>query len=137
LCVRENPNGQRVTPIAYDRSGALITMTETKNRRQDHRIRLEAFYSSGRVDGTGALADVSYSGALVEDASMKPAIGTRVLLYLYLEPPSAFEAAAPFELAGHVVRHSATGFAIEYNDNLDPDVRRMVDDAAAVVAVPR
>ena len=41
------------------------------------------------------------------------------------------------ELTGHVVRHSSTGFAIEYEDNLDRDVRRMVDDAAAVVAVPR
>jgi hypothetical protein len=56
---------------------------------------------------------------------------------VYLKPASAFEAATPFELTGHVVRHSSTGFAIEYEDIVDPDVRRMVDDAAAVVAGPR
>jgi hypothetical protein len=67
---------------------------------------------------------------------MRPEIGTNITIYVYLEPPSAFEAVTPFKLAGHVVRHSPTGFAIEYEDNLDPDVRRMVDDAAAVMAVP-
>ncbi len=114
-------------------------MTATTNRRRDNRIpiRLEAFYSAGRVEGVGVLANISYSGALVEDTVMRPKIGTLVVLYVYLQPPSAFEAATPFELAGHVVRHSSNGFAIEYDDNLDPDVRRMVDDAAAIVAVPR
>jgi len=68
---------------------------------------------------------------------MRPEIGTPVTLYVYLIPLSAFEALTPLELAGHVVRHSSNGFAIEYKDNLDPDVHRMVDDAAAVVAVPR
>jgi hypothetical protein len=83
------------------------------------------------------LANISYSGALIEDTSMRPEIGAPVVLYVYLKPPSAFEATTPFELVGRVVRHSSAGFAIEYQDNLDPDVRRMVDDAAAVVAVPR
>jgi hypothetical protein len=68
---------------------------------------------------------------------MRPKIGTRVALFVYLKPPSAFGAPSPFEVSGHVVRHSSDGFAIEYDDNLDPDVRRMVDDAAAVVAVRR
>jgi uncharacterized protein (TIGR02266 family) len=84
----------------------------------------------------GVLTNISYSGALIEDTSMQPEIGTPIALYVYLEPPSAFEAATPFELTGHVVRHSSTGFAIEYEDNLDPDVRQMVDDAVAVVAGP-
>ncbi len=113
-------------------------MTETTNRRPYNRIsiRLEAFYSAGRVEGDGVLANISYSGALVEDTKVRPAIGTFVVLYVHLEPPSAFAAETPFELTGHVVRRSSAGFAIEYKDNLDPDVRRMVDDAAAVVAVP-
>ncbi len=89
------------------------------------------------VDGFGELANISYSGALIEDTAMRPKIGTPIALYVYLKPPSAFEAATPFELSGHVVRHSSTGFAIEYEDIVDPDVRRMVDDAAAVVAVRR
>ncbi len=36
-----------------------------------------------------------------------------------------------------VVRHSSTGFVVKYEDNHDPDVRRMLDDAAAIVAAPR
>ncbi len=114
-------------------------MTETTNRRPDKRIliRLEAFYSARRDEAVGMVANISYSGALIEDATVQPEIGTFVVLYVDLEPPSTFEAATPFELTGHVVRHSSAGFAIEYKDNLDRDVRRMVDDAAAIVAVPR
>jgi hypothetical protein len=114
-------------------------MTETTNGQRDNRIsiRLAAFCSSGQVEVAGVLADISYSGALIEDTSMRPEIGTSIVLYVYLKPPSAFNAPTPFELAGSVVRHSPNGFAIEYKDNLDPHVRRMVDDASAIVVVPR
>ncbi len=114
-------------------------MTATTAKSRDYRIsiRLEAFYSYGRMEDDGMLADISYSGALIEGTTIQPEIGTRVALYVYLKPPSAFEAATPFKLTGHVVRHSSAGFAIEYEGKLDPDVRRMVDDAAAVVASPR
>ncbi len=114
-------------------------MTETTNRRPDKciPIDLEVFYFAGRVEGVGVLANISYSGALIEDIAMRPEIGTSVVLYVYVHPRSAFAAETPFELVGHVVRHSSAGFAIAYEDNLDPDVRRMVDDAAAIVAVPR
>jgi len=113
-------------------------MTGTTNKSRDDRIsiRLEAFYSFGRMEDDGMLADISYSGALIEDTAMQPEIGTRVDLYVHLEPPSAFKAAAPFKLTGYVVRHGSTGFAIEYQNNLDADVRRMVDDAAAIMADP-
>ena len=113
-------------------------MAETTNRQRDNRvlIRLEAHYSFRRVVGLGVLANISYSGALIEDTTMRPEIGTFVALYVHLEPPSAFEAANPFKLTGHAVRHSSTGFAIEYKNKFDPDARRMVDDAAAIVAVP-
>ena len=122
-----------------DLDGARIAMTETTNRRPDKRIStdLEAFYYAGRVEGVGQLANISYSGALIEDTTVQPEIGTFAVFHVYLQPPSAFAAETPFELTGHVVRHSSAGFAIEYKDNLDSDVRRMVDDAAAVVAVPR
>jgi hypothetical protein len=114
-------------------------MTATTHRGRDDRIsiRLEAFYSYGRVEDNGMLADISYSGALIEGTTMQPEIGTRVVLYVHLNPPSAFEATPPFELTGHVARHHSTGFAIEYEDNHDPDLRRMVDDAAAIVATRR
>ncbi len=122
-----------------DLDGARIAMTETTNRRPDKRIpvHLVALYSSGLFAADGVLANISYSGALIEDTEMRPEIGTRVVLYVYVHPRSAFTAETPFELVGHVVRHTSAGFAIEYKDNLDPDVRRMVDDAAAVLAVPR
>jgi hypothetical protein len=114
-------------------------MTATTNRRRDNRIPLplEVHYSFNRVEGFGKLANISYSGALIDDPAMRPKIGTPIVLYVYLKPPSAFEAVVPFELTGHVVRHSSTGFAVEYEDIVDPDVRRMVDDAAAIVAVSR
>jgi hypothetical protein len=73
---------------------------------------------------------------LIEDSRVRPKIGTFVVIHVHLYPPSAFAAETPFEVVGHVVRHSPAGFAIEYKDNLDPDVRRMVDDAAAVAAAP-
>ncbi len=114
-------------------------MTASTNKRRNDRIsiRLKTHGSFGRVELVGVLTNISYSGALIEDTTMWPKIGTPIILYLHLNPPSAFTATSPFKLAGHVVRHSSTGFAIEYDDNLDPDVRRMVDDAVAVVAVPR
>ena len=114
-------------------------MAETTSKQRDNRIsiRLVALYDIGRMGASGRLANISYSGALIEDITMQPEIGTRVVLYVYLKPPSAFGAAPPFKLAGHVVRHISNGFAIEYEDNLDPDVCRMVDDAAAIMAVPR
>ena len=114
-------------------------MTATTAKSRDYRIsiRLEAFYSYGRMEDDGMLADISYSGALIEGTKMRPEIGTAIVLNVYLKPPSAFEAVTPFQLTGHVVRHSSTGFAIEYEDNHDPDLRRMVDDAAAIVATRR
>jgi hypothetical protein len=121
-----------------DLDGARIAMIETTNRRPDKRIptHLGAFYYARRADAVGVVANISYSGALIEGTTVQPEIGTFVVLYVYLEPPSAFEAATPFELTGHVVRYSSAGFAIKYKDNLNRDVRRMVDDAAAIVARP-
>ncbi len=114
-------------------------MTATTNRRRDNRapISLKAYYSFGRVDGVGVLADISYSGALIEGISTRPEIGKSIVLCVYLKPPLASGKVTAFELSGVVVRLSSTGFAVKYEDNHDPDVRRMLDDAAAIVAVPR
>ncbi len=114
-------------------------MTETTNKGRGYRVsmRLEAYCSEDLFEVVGVLADISYSGALIEDTSMQPEIGTPIVLYLYLKPPGAFKAVSPFKLTGHVVRHSSTGFAIEYEHSFDPGVRRMVDDAAAILAAPR
>jgi hypothetical protein len=103
---------------------------ETQNRRRSGRIqtRFESLYSAGRYEGTGVLADVSYTGAMIEGASLKPEIGKPMRLYVFVQP------VAPFELVGTVVRHTENGFAIEY-PTLSDEVRRFVDDAAAIVRV--
>ena len=102
-----------------------------ENRRGDGRIRtqFETLYSAGRTEGAGVLADISYSGALIAEASLRPEVGDKLRLYVFVQPVS------PFELIGSVVRVTEDGFAIEYELS-DPAVRRLVDDAAAIVTAP-
>ncbi len=109
---------------------AEIVEDDDGNRRRGGRVptQFESLYSAGRSEGTGTLADISYSGALIEGASMKPEIGKDLRIYVFVQP------VAPFELVGTVVRHTEAGFAIEYPAVSD-EVRRFVDDAAAIVNV--
>ena len=100
------------------------------DRRKTPRFkaRFDALYSSGSREGAGVLAEISYAGVRLEETSIRPDVGTRVVLYVFVRPVQ------PFELAGEVVRHTERGFAVE----IDPpsiEVRRLVDDVAAVVAV--
>ena len=97
-------------------------------RRQHPRFRarFDTLCSSGRSEGAGVLADISYSGARLVDSSLEPELGTKVRLYVFIQPVS------PFELVGEVVRTSPTGFAIAYQVE-SPEVRRLVDDVAALV----
>jgi hypothetical protein len=100
-------------------------------KRRDLRIktRFETLYSEDRHEGVGVLADISYSGVLIEGASLLPEVGSKVRLYVFLQPVS------PYELIGQVVRTMPDGFAIEYNEPT-PEIRALVDDLAAIVAVP-
>ena len=91
---------------------------------------LNAHYSSGPKDGIGVLANISYSGALIEGTSVQPAVGSKVRVYVFTEPVDPIAPASPYELVGRVVRHSSSGFAIEYED-ADPEVCQLVDQAAA------
>jgi hypothetical protein len=90
---------------------------------------LNAHYSSGPEDGIGVLANISYSGALIEDSSVRPTVGTNVRIYVFTEPEDPIAPASPYELVGRVVRHSSSGFAIEYED-ADSEARQLVDEAA-------
>ncbi len=114
-------------------------MTETTNRRHKNRIptSLKTYYSFDRVEGVGVLADISYSGALIEGISTRPEIGTSIVLCVYLKSPLVSGKVITFELSGVVVRLSSTGFAVTYEDNHDTNVRRMLDAAAAIIAGPR
>ena len=105
---------------------AITTMDCSWRTQPRFATPFEVFYDSDDGDhGRALLADLSSSGVLLVDASIKPKIGRRVQLYLYLQPPVRFE----FE--GRVVRHTETGFALEVSS----EIGRLVDDSAALVAV--
>jgi hypothetical protein len=107
-------------------------MSAFVDRRRGDRVStaLNAHYSSGPKDGIGVLANISYSGALIEGSSVQPAVGSKVRIYVFTEPVDPIAPASPYELVGRVVRHSSSGFAIEYED-ADPEVCQLVDQAAA------
>jgi hypothetical protein len=100
--------------------------TADKRRTGRVRARFDALYSSGRQEGAGVLVDISYGGARIENSSIRPEVGTTVRIYVFVQPVS------PFELVGSVVRHSDSGFAIEYKD-LESDVRRLVNEVVAIM----
>jgi hypothetical protein len=102
-------------------------MEKRKNPR--FRTRFDALYSLGSEEGSGVLAEISYSSARLDEASQKPEPGTKVRLYVFVQPIQ------PFELAGHVVRHTGTGFAIDF-DVSTPEIERLVDDVRAIVTAP-
>ena len=113
-------------------------MTDTTSKRAGRfPVPLRVPYSFDRVEGTATLVNISYSGALLQDPDPRPEIGTLLTLFLFLQPPQAFKAELPSELPGVVVRHGSDGFAVKFEDNLDPDVREMVDYAAALVGLRR
>ena len=108
----------------------MSDQTDTEDQRRGQRIQVafDALYSNGRKDGEGRLVNFSYSGALIDGASLLPDVGATVRVYIFVQP------VAPFEIVGEVVRHSGDqSFALEFND-LSPEMRALVDDAAAVVA---
>jgi len=107
-------------------------MPATVEKRRAARVPtvLNAHYSSGPEDGIGVLANISYSGALIEGSSVQPTVGTKVRVYVFTEPADPIAPASPYELVGRVVRHSSSGFAIEY-ENAEPEVFQLVDKAVA------
>ncbi len=113
-------------------------MTDTTSKRADRfPAPLKVHCSFERVEGIATLVDISYSGALLQDTALWPEIGTPITLYVFLKQPRAFIAELPSELAGVVVRHTSYGFAVKFDSNLEPDVRQLVDNAAALVATSR
>jgi hypothetical protein len=91
--------------------------------------RFEALISAGREEGAGVLGEISYSGARLDDTSLRPPVGSRITLYVFVQP------VAPFELTGQVARLTDNGFAVTY-ELFDPEIRRLVDDVSALVVDP-
>jgi len=91
--------------------------------------RFDSLVSAEQEEGAGVLGGISYAGARLEATSMRPPLGSKVTLYIFVQPVS------PFELTGNVIRHTETGFAVTY-ELFDSETRQLVDDVAALVSAP-
>ena len=89
------------------------------------------------MDGTASLVDISYTGALLEDAENRPVTGTPIHLYFSLKPPFAFDSSTRSKLVGTVSRYSPDGFAVKFGDSYDPYLIQVVDSVVASAAVRR
>ena len=103
---------------------ASCTMENSRDPR--FHARFDAFCSAGREEGSGILADISRSGARLEETSLQPEVGSKVRLYLFVRPVN------PVELVGEVVRHTDSGFAIAIIEC--GDIQELIDDVAALVS---
>lgn len=100
----------------------------TAERRLSRRAitHFETLFSSGRLEGSGVLCDFSSTGARIEEATGKPTIGARVVLFTPLQ-----DSDRSFETPGSVVRHTEGGFAIEF-EKAPIDLQQLLEDAGAV-----
>ena len=119
------------SPGLADSKMKLDPQGDSVNRRSHPRFqtRFDVLCSAGEREGSGTLVNISRSGARLDTSSHMPELGTKVRLYVFIQP------VCPFELSGEVVRCDGTSFAIRYS-NLNPEVGRLVDDVAALVIEP-
>ncbi|MBW2424402.1 MAG: PilZ domain-containing protein [Deltaproteobacteria bacterium] len=108
---------------------ALRGDTVERRNHPRFRTRFDVLCSTGDHEGAGTLVNLSRSGARLDAVSHIPEIGTKVRLYVFIQP------IAPFELSGEVVRCEGNSLAIRCNP-LDPEIGRLVDDVAALVTGP-
>ena len=83
-----------------------------KTERRTHsrtKIGLDVLCSAGRNEGPAILKELSASGALLEPATIRPAVGDPVTIWLQVEPDEE-----PHALHTGVVRHTPGGFAVEF-----------------------
>ncbi len=91
------------------------------HRRPHQRAEVEiiVLYASGTKRGSGTMTSLSLSGALLEKTSIRPKLSAAVEIRFRL--PSDEN---PLTLAGTLVRHSASGFAIQFTTN--PEIVRQM-----------
>ena len=75
--------------------------------------------ASGTDRGAGTLESLSLSGALLQKTSIRPKLGAAVEIRFRLPGDEK-----PVALAGTAVRHSTSGFAIEFATS--PDIVRQI-----------
>lgn len=99
-------------------------MRETDDRRREPRfnVRAPTEYSDGRT-GRGTTENVSLTGALLENISSQQPVGARLELHF-----SFFAGSYETPFAGHVVRLTELGFAVEFTD-LDSSRRQLLHSA--------
>ncbi len=99
-------------------------MAETQDRRREPRfdVRAPAEYSDGRT-GSGTTENVSLTGTLLENISIQQPVGARLELHF-----SFFAGSYETPFAGHVVRLTERGFAVEFAD-LDRSHRQLLHSA--------
>jgi hypothetical protein len=85
---------------------------DPNDRRRARRfgVRAPAQYANSS-GGTGTTENISISGVLIENASTQVGLGATVELRFSFYPGS-FD--TPF--AGHVIRHTESGFALQFAD---------------------
>ena len=97
-----------------------------QRRSLRYRAHFDVLISSDGHEGAGVLSEISYSGARLENVSHVPALGSKVTLYIFIQP------VAPFEVRGTVARETPGGFAVMY-ELFDEEIRSLVDDVSAMV----
>ena len=73
------------------------------------KIGLDVLCSAGREEGPVILKELSTWGALLEPATIRPAVGDSVTIWLQAEPDEK-----PHALHSDVVRHTPEGFAVKF-----------------------
>ena len=95
-----------------------------RRRARRKKSNLAVFCESALEHGVAHMVNVSLLGALLEPASIRPAQDDVVKVLLSSTPVSR-----PIQVSGTVVRHTETGFAIEFLTT-DGVVRQLVAGAA-------
>lgn len=98
-----------------------------QRRSPRYLTQLDALISSEGKEDAGVLVEISYAGARLEQVKAIPPEGSKVCLYVFIQP------VAPFELHGVVARVTEDGFAVMY-ELFDPEIQSLVDDVSAIVA---
>lgn len=91
-----------------------------------HHIRTPVAYWGPDIEGGGTLANISYTGALIEPASPAIPPGTPVTVSIPYFHRTAVELSS-LELVAKVVRQTDAGFAILF-DEVGPDANRVLSE---------
>jgi hypothetical protein len=103
--------------------------TKSERRESDRVVaNFECICTGYKRKGTGLVADISDTGAMLEETSFIPVRGELVGVAIRI---AAGESGL---LIGWVTRHTKTGFAIEFDES-SPHSQRLIQEIGAIVPV--